>query len=161
MTDQQPRVGRTERACRLDVLVLEDFQRCAADDAGEPRRVDERERGDCTPQAQRLGEDGDERERQQQRRERQENVHRPHDYVVREVTVVRCDDAGGDAEDRRRENGRGSELQRVPRAVQDRGKMSRACPSVPNQNWALGAASVGFELKLVATMASRSYTSRA
>jgi len=114
--NEDPRVRRAESFRRLDVLVLEHFQRGAAHDAGEPRRVDEDERGGGLPEPR--PEDGDQREREQQRRERQQHVHRPHDDVVGEVAVVRRDRSQRDAGDRRDADRDGAELHRNPGAVQ-------------------------------------------
>ncbi len=43
MPDENSRVGRAERNCRVDVLVFEHLERGPADDAGEARCVDERD----------------------------------------------------------------------------------------------------------------------
>ncbi len=129
MPDQKPGIGRPERPRRVGVLVFQHFQRGPADDAGETWGVHERQRTDRAPQPQFLREDGNERQREEERGERQQHVHRPHNDVVGQIAVVRRDDPETDAQRRRGSDRYGPVEDRVPRAVQHPRK-DVACLSV-------------------------------
>src|SRR5205814_10694510 len=119
--EQDARAARAHAAGRLDELPLAQRERLSADDAADVRPAEEPDDEDQHTDADRglLRQYRDQRDREQQQRERQEDVHRPADQAVDPTAEVSGDDAQDDAEYHGDQRGQERHQQRDPGAVDD------------------------------------------